>query len=206
MKPQLAGHSMQFSLQGANSVGCFSHAFANSNSLPTMDLSQALKEDRKQIQKEIAMRRNKHMSSKKKATDEDARSSVRQVIFPTVDRDQKSEFIMTSARSNPSMSSKIRRDGMGVIQDSLDQEPLLGRVPGRIRLGDECGTVKPDSSYISVSIGSRSPVERRVVSTLTDRNALNDLCTVYSRVIRGTCSRPSRILSTCDVTKPCSDV
>lgn len=185
VKSQFAGHNIQFS-QGASNAS----SFLSSNLQSTADLRQALKEDRKQIQKEISIRRKKHMhiTSNKKLAVESVHSSGWQKNLPDIHQDQKDKGIVTARRSNPCVLNNASQSSVGSVQDSFDQKQMLGRpghFPGDFVLGGVYGTMKADSSSSSVSTTSRSSLERQVVSTLTDQNALNDLSEVYSRVIKG---------------------
>lgn len=182
-----AGQKTHFSLQEANSTtSIFSHAYTSSNSQPTADLNRALKDDRKEIQREIAMRRNKHLSSKKKVTDQNACSSDGHANLPSLGRDHKDKFVVTTRNSNPSYVPKnnTRQEAIGSVQDLCGQKRRSNQLPRGTVLAGVGGGGKADSCS-PMPVPPRSLLDQQAASSLTDQKALNDLSAVYSKVIKG---------------------
>ena len=165
MSSQLSCDNRQFSLQEARNTSIISHAFGSSDPQPVADLNQALKEDRKEIQKEIVMRRNKHVSTKNKGKEQRGSFGNQQKTLPRLDQDQKDGFISTTAIHNPPFRSEsMRQDEIGAVHDvnSLNQSLALNPP-----------VALPDL-WLCASTGA------------DNQNTLKDLSALYARVIQGT--------------------
>ena len=186
--PFATGHKTQFSPPTeASNTSVLLCAFTSSNSQPTADLNKALKEDRREIQKEINMKRNRHA---KNIAGQNACSRDRHRILPSQGLDQtEKKSVITSGSLNPScmLVSNMRQGTIASIQGMSAQKQAQGRciqLPEGVVTADICGGGKADD-FSPVSVSSRPQLEHQEASTLTDPNALDVLSAVYSRVIQG---------------------